>query len=336
MCQEFDRDAASANPLGRRLTRRRFGCLALPALVLPWLPGVALADTAPSDPVMPLPMREIAAGVYVHHGAIDLMREANDGAIANIGFIVGRDSVAVIDSGGSVREGRQLLEAVRAVTRLPIRYVVNTHMHPDHVFGNAAFLGGDAVFVGHHNLAAALAARRDSYLASNVELMGAALMAEVAIVPPTLAVDETVTLDLGGRTLQLRAWRTAHTDNDLTVLDEASGTLFAGDLVFLEHCPTFDGSLIGWLDVLGGLNAIKAARLVPGHGPVDAPWPAASGDTERYLGVLARDLRRSIADGLSLTAALETAGHSEAGKWQLFEEYNRRNATGAYAELEWE
>ena len=89
-------------------------------------------------------------------------------------------------------------------------------------------------------------------------------------------------------------------------------------------------------EVLGGLGGIKAARLVPGHGPVDAPWPAASGDTERYLGVLARDLRRSIAAGLSLTAALETAGQSEAGRWQLFDEYNRRNATGAFAELEWE
>jgi quinoprotein relay system zinc metallohydrolase 2 len=334
MCRIFDRDDAGGLSLRRGLTRRRFGCLALPALMLPWLPGVALADEGGQVP--PLDMEEVAPGVHVHRGMIDLMRAGNDGAIANIGFIVGGDSVAVIDSGGSVREGRRLAAAIRAVTDLPIRYVVNTHMHPDHVFGNAAFLGAETVFVGHRNLAPALAARRESYLAANVELMGAELMGEVAIVPPTMPVAGTAVLDLGGRTLSLTAWPTAHTDNDLTVLDEATGTLFAGDLVFLQHCPTYDGSLLGWLAVLGDLKAMPAARLVPGHGPMQAPWPAAAADTERYLSVLALDLRASIQDGQSLTAALETAGHSEASHWQLFDEYNRRNATGAYAELEWE
>jgi quinoprotein relay system zinc metallohydrolase 2 len=336
MCREIARDALTGLGKARLLTRRRFGCLALPALMLPWLPGVALAEAKTQGDSPPLAVTEIADGIYVHHGAVDLMRAENEGAIANIGFVVGQEAVAVIDSGGSVREGRRLLAAVRGVTDLPVRYVVNTHMHPDHVFGNAAFLGNGTTFVGHRNLGPALAARRESYLAGNVELMGAALMAEVAIVPPTLAVDGTASLDLGGRELQLTARPTAHTDNDLTVLDPATGTLFVGDLVFLEHCPTFDGSLLGWLDVLGALKRTTAARLVPGHGPVTADWPSASADTERYLGVLAADLRASISAGESLAVAVETAGQSEAGRWRLFEEYNRRNATGAYAELEWE
>lgn len=334
MCRSFEPDGTRS--LGRPpMTRRRFGCLALPALVLPWLPGVALADTN-AEAVEPLAVVEVETGIFVHRGAIDLMREANEGAIANIGFIVGDEAVAVIDSGGSVRQGRRLATAVGRVTDRPIRYVVNTHMHPDHVFGNAAFIGGQATFVGHRNLAAALAARRESYLASNVELMGAALMADVAIVPPTLVVDAPVTIDLGSRRLTLNAWPTAHTDNDLTVLDEATGTLFAGDLVFLDHCPTLDGSLLGWLGVIESLKGLKAERVVPGHGPAIAAWPEALGDEARYLGVLAADLRKAIAAGAGLREATEAAGLSEAGRWQLFEDYNLRNAVGAYAELEWE
>jgi quinoprotein relay system zinc metallohydrolase 2 len=279
---------------------------------------------------------EIAAGVFVHQGRYEIQSPENRGDMANASFVVGSESVAVIDTLGSAVAGREFRSAIRTVTNKPIRYVINTHMHPDHVFGNAAFKEDNPTFVGHHKLARGLASRADRYLAINKQMLGDQAFQGIEIILPTLAVDGRQTLDLGGRSLVLETQRTAHTDNDLTIRDTATNTLFLGDLLFSVHVPTLDGSITGWLALLDDLSRKEAARVVPGHGPKSMELPGALEPEQRYLAAIANDVRRLIKEGKTLEDATKVAGFSEHDAWKLFHQYHVRNVTAAFAELEWE
>jgi quinoprotein relay system zinc metallohydrolase 2 len=317
----------------RRLFLRAASAFAVAAATLSAASRKGWAEAAkPSSPFV----REIAPGVYAHEGQIAEYAPDNEGDIANAGFIVGRDAVAVIDTGGSARVGARLHAAVRSVTPLPIRYVINTHMHPDHVFGNAAFEADQPQFVGHHKLARGLGARAERYLAINKEALGEQAFAGTKIVLPTLSIAETTTLDLGGRAIILEPQATAHTDNDLVIRDAESGTLFLGDLLFSGHVPTLDGSILGWQTVLDQLTQAPAQRAVPGHGPVSMPWPDAAKPLQHYLKVLTDEIRVLIKDNRTLSEATATVGLSEKDAWKLFKDYHARNVSAAFAELEWE
>lgn len=295
-----------------------------------------LAASPPAAAAEPLAVSEVAPGVFVHEAPYALISPSNRGDIANLGFVVGDEAVAVIDTGGSRAVGEALLAAVRAHTDKPVRYVVNTHVHPDHIAGNAAFAGEGVRFVGHHKLARALAAREPFYRQQADRQLGAADAAETSFVPPDTPVEDTLVVDLGGRELLLEAHPTAHTDADLTVLDRKTGTWFMGDLLFVGHLPSLDGSLTGWLGEMDRLRDRPVARVVPGHGPASLSWPDALAPQRRYLERLAADVRAMIADGRSISAAAEEAGLSERDAWALFDEFNPHNATAAFQELEWE
>lgn len=283
----------------------------------------------------PLTVEQAAPGVYVHHGVHKDIDTGYGGDICNIGFIVGDKGVAIIDSGGSPRIGAQLREAVRQVTHLPILYVINTHVHPDHIFGNAAFKDDHPIFVGHEKLATAMAQRKESYLRHQEDWVGADA-AGSEIIPPTLAVKTTQTIDLGGRPLLLTAHPAAHTHADLSVLDSATRTLWTGDLLFVERTPSIDGDIKGWLKVIDQLQGAPATLAIPGHGPIPKDWHAALDNEHHYLYTLLNDVRAAIKQGRTMEQTMDDAASSERGKWILFDIVNRRNVNLIFPVLEWE
>lgn len=286
--------------------------------------------------IAPLPMHEIASGLFFAEGEVALANAENLGGVSNTGFIVGRDAVAVVDTGGSYAIGMRLKAAIRARTSLPIRYVILTHMHPDHVFGAAAFADEQPVYVGHHKLARALAARGDHYFLAFQRLIGENGFTGTAVIPPTRLIAEPTSLDLGDRIIELTPYGIAHTDNDMTVRDVTTRTLFTGDLLFIRHLPVLDGNLNGWLAVTGELAKVDAVQAVPGHGGLQKSWPGALEVQRQYLTRLRDDVRKALKAGQSLKQASENIAVDAPGAWALTEDYHRRNITAGYAELEWE
>ncbi len=276
---------------------------------------------------------EVAEGSFVRPGVHEEATAENQDGIANIGFIIGRHSVAVIDPGGSRQDGEQLRAAIRARTQAPISHIIFTHLHPDHVFGAVAFEDDRPVVVAHARMMRLLVTRGEFYRNGLADVLGIEAAGDYA--KPTLLVADTASIDLGARILRLQAHKTAHTDNDLTVLDEATGTLWLGDLLFVDRIPALDGSIVGWLaEVLGLAGA--ADRAVPGHGPPLVAWPEAATAQVRYLRKLASEIRAMIARGGDIERAVASVAQDERPLWLLFDEYHGRNIIGAYKELEWE
>ncbi len=282
----------------------------------------------------PFATHEVAAGIHIRRGVDQDTTPINGGAIANVGFVIGRDAVAVIDPGGSMLDGERLRATVREATRLPVRYVVMSHVHPDHVFGAAAFQADRPQFVGHMRLSRALAVRGEYYRKRLEQILGKDAAGRVVM--PTVSVNDHMQIDLGGRVLALTAHGLAHTDCDLSVLDRMTGTLLAADLLFVQRTPSLDGSLKGWLKELGALQDMRARRAVPGHGPSSVDWPSGARDLQRYLHTLLRETRQAVAGGMDIDTAVRTIAQSERGKWRLFDDYNGHNITQAFKELEWE
>lgn len=218
--------------------------------------AVHAEDAAPA----PFALHELAPGVYA---AIDIDGRAG----ANAGFVIGRDAVAVIDSFYRPDATRALLAEIRRRTALPVRFVVNTHHHIDHVGGNAVLAEAGALVIGHRQLP-------EWQHDENLRLLGARAgereRAQLAALPaPALLVRDALELDLGGRRVAVRHWL-GHTGGDLVVSVDVDGQriAFLGDLFWCAAIPNLtDATVADWVPTLAVLES-TAVRFVPGHGPL--------------------------------------------------------------------
>lgn len=189
---------------------------------------------------------------------------------ANAGIIIGRDGVLVVDTLVSAKEGNRFLADIRAVTDKPIKYVVNTHTHLDHAFGNCVFARLGATVISHTADRALLARVGAETLrdAGNFGLKPEE-MAGTEIVLPTLSFSDRLQIDLGDVSVELIRVASSHTEGSLVVHVPAQKLLFAGDILFTDFHPFLaDSDIPGWTATLDALLAMEVEQIVPGHGPL--------------------------------------------------------------------
>ncbi|GLK92106.1 quinoprotein relay system zinc metallohydrolase 1 [Pseudomonas turukhanskensis] len=267
-----------------------------------WCSLLLLALTVPVAAAQDyhLQPRQIAADTWLLEGSRDNFDKTNGGNIVNTGFIVTDAGVVVIDTGPSRHYGQAMRQAIASVTSQPIVLVLLTHHHPDHVLGNQAF--ADVPIAALDGTQKLLAEQGNAMAENMYRLVGDWMRGTEVLLPTeTVAAGER---QVGNHRLRLLAL-SGHTGADLAILDERSGVLFAGDLVFYQRALTTPNSpgLEVWLKDLDTLQALPWKLIVPGHGPV-ASDAAPFAQMRDYLGWLDGLLRGSAAKGLDMNEVI--------------------------------
>jgi cyclase len=215
-------------------------------------------------------LTKIAENVYSY---VDVKKDSYANSFgANAGIIIGKDGIVAVDTLLSAKEAKRFIRDIRAVSKKPIKYVINTHYHLDHAFGNSEFAKLGAVIIAHRN------SRENLQKAGEATLKGykdygipKEAMEGTRIALPRLTYDSKMTIDLGDQKVELIHAGPAHTNGDTLVVLPAKKVVFAGDVLFTNFHPFLaEGDLTSWPKVLDSLLALDADKIIPGHGPVSA------------------------------------------------------------------
>ncbi len=290
---------------------RRLAAPATAATALLALQSSAVAETPAADPFT---LKQIAPGVYA---AIDGPHGRSG---SNAGFVIGDDGVLVIDSFFDPDATKALVADIHKLTPKPIRYVVNTHYHVDHVGGDAVLRAAGAIIIAHRNV-------RGWIRTENVHLFGdrnsPRIAAMIAALPlPDVTIDKGITVWLGARRLLIQPVL-GHTGGDLIVTIPDAKVVFCGDILWRHVSPNIiDGDVADWTRTVATLQQAPAASdtvFVPGHGDVATVKDVA--DFQRYLGDLRVVVAVERANGLTGKPLIDAALPKFAkqhGDWTAF------------------
>lgn len=292
---------------------------------------VACAPLACAAQSPPLALQRVADGVYVVGGSGARATADNGGHVFNTGVLVGTDGVVVIDPGPTAAFGARLRAAIAALTPKPVVLLINSHAQAEVALANSAFPGVPAR--AHPRVVRFMDARCTVCLDNLRAVLGDEALAGTSIVVPQPVDDRVHTITAGGRRLRLLPFAAAATVADLAVLDEASGTLFAGALAAGRAVPDLhDADLTGWLTALERLWQQPFVTVVPGRGSVGRE---ALADTAGYLNALQRVARREVAAGTDLAGVTAALPQFEA--WPGYDALHAANLRRAFvqAEAQW-
>jgi glyoxylase-like metal-dependent hydrolase (beta-lactamase superfamily II) len=243
----------------------------------------------------------------------------------NAGFVVGEDGVVVIDTFQDPEPAKVLLAEIRKVTRLPIRFVVNTHYHLDHVNGNDVFAAAGATVIAHRNVRAWMRSENLKMLDATATAADKARVQTLTL--PTVVHEHGMDLYLGSRRVEVRFFP-GHTGGDSVVVVPDAHVVFGGDLLWKDHIPNLiDASTQPWIESLEQMRSgYRGSKWIPGHGEV-----ASDGDVVSFRTYLV-ELRKSVADGRThgktgeaLVRALLPGLQAKCGKWGFFQDYAAEN-----------
>lgn len=302
--------------------------------------ALALASGCASAPVAALEAVRVGEHSWYFHGGSGVASQANRGYTSNAGFVVTHEGVVVVDALGTPALAREMLAAIRSVTDQPVRRVVVTHYHADHVYGLQVFQAEGAEIwarsEGQAYLASDLArerlAQRRAELAPWVDDATRVLPADRWI---DFKAADSEGFALGGVQFRLVTGGHAHAPDDMMLLVEDDAVLFAGDLYFSGRLPfVVDGNTRGWLAAIERMQAAGAKVVVPGHGEASENVAADLALTGGYLRFLRSELGRAVQDMVPFDEAYERIDWSGYANLPTFEAANRRNAYTVYLELE--